>query len=1047
MADYRRKLQDLLIELFQFNDSGDLDFGIYAIMNYKRDEIVRFIERDLLDAIEQGLQLTSNAQREQAEREYEEAVRALGAEFGDDPAPVDAAGNLTEAVRNAPGATARALRDQFEKARGARAAAHLSADLEAQVYNDLYRFFARYYDDGDFISQRRYGAANKYAIPYNGEEVFLYWANFDQYYVKSGESFTDYRFGLPCDLASPPAAVQFKLQAASVAQDNVKGDRRFFVLAGEAPVAWDADARTLTVAFEYRPLTGPESQRAGTQKQQEKLNADAEAAILAAVPDKTVKARLAALEGEKERQRTVLARHLGRYTARNTRDYFIHKDLRGFLARELDFYLKSEVLRLEDVDWKQPGMAGMAAARLGTVRLIAGKVIAFLSQIEEFQKRLWEKRKFVVQSDYCVTLDRVPEALYPEIAANDAQRAEWVRLFAIDEIAESTVTPGYSAPLTVAFLKAHPFLVLDTGFFDARFRDRLVGSFDDLDGQTDGLLVHGENFQALRLLEARYRGQVKCIYIDPPYNTDASAIDYKNGYKASSWMSLINDRTEASRPCLTEDGVLVSAIDDEQHRELSFMLDRIFGGTLLGTICVRSNPSGRPTKTGYSVSHEYLLFAGDANAAAIARMPPTAEQMARFSEHDEVGPFEWRNLRREGSNSDRFARPALYYPIYISDSSIRVPEMSWNEKKREWEVQELPKPSEQIVLPDNENGDQKTWRWGWETVMASLSDLSVRRDRSGRDYVYHKRRPHEEGVVSVSSWFDAKYSATEHGTALLKDLFGHSPFSYPKSIYAVMDAIWISGASRRNATTLDYFAGSGTTAHAVINLNREDGGHRKYILVEVADHFDTVLRPRIQKVVYAADWKDGKPVPGSPGQSHMFHYVRLESYEDALNNVRFRQVEEPLLETLHEMPDYLLSYLLEYETAGSPSLLDLRQFDRPFDYRLNITRRDVSEPRVVDLVTTFNFLLGLRVRTLRRFERAGRPAVRVTGQDGSGQRVCVLWRDIPPLADMEAEKGWLQAHVLEGVPYDRLYINGESPLPGALPIEPEFKRLMFEGVA
>ena len=232
--------------------------------------------------------------------------------------------------------------------------------------------------------------------------------------------------------------------------------------------------------------------------------------------------------------------------------------------------------------------------------------------------------------------------------------------------------------------------------------------------------------------------------------------------------------------------------------------------------------------------------------------------------------------------------------------------------------------------------------------------------------------------------------------------------------------------------------------HATVRIE----GNRKYILVEMADYFDTILKPRIQKVAYAADWRDGKPVAGSPGQSHMFHYLRLESYEDTLNNLRFRSLDGPLFAALDAMPDYLLHYMLDYETAGSPSLLDVAQFEPPFAYQLNITRHDVTEPRTIDLVATFNFLLGLRVRTIRRFEREGAPVVRVTGEDPAGRRVCVLWRDVPPLEEMEAEKAWLQAEALAGVAYDRLYINGESALPGSdvLAIEPEFKRLMFEGI-
>jgi adenine-specific DNA-methyltransferase len=272
--------------------------------------------------------------------------------------------------------------------------------------------------------------------------------------------------------------------------------------------------------------------------------------------------------------------------------------------------------------------------------------------------------RFVVDTGYCVTLDKVPVKLYPAVIANTTQMEEWKRLFAIQDIEGDLHTPKYTDPVTMEFLKANPFLVLDTAFFDREFTEKLLASFDNLDEVTDGLLVHSENFQAINLLLGRFNGQVKCTYIDPPYNTDASPIMYKNGYKESSWMSMMHDRIALSSTVLQENGTLAVAIDDTQQRELSFILSEIFENRLLGTFCVRSNPSGRPMQTGYSVAHEYVMFAGKSTQAVIGRMPATAEQMSRFSECDDIGRFEWRNLRREGSNSDRNARRFLYYPIY-----------------------------------------------------------------------------------------------------------------------------------------------------------------------------------------------------------------------------------------------------------------------------------------------------------------------------------------------------------------------------------------------
>src|SRR5690606_3686274 len=136
------------------------------------------------------------------------------------------------------------------------------------------------------------------------------------------------------------------------------------------------------------------------------------------------------------------------------------------------------------------------------IRRIAHKIIDFLAQLEDFQKKLWLKKKFVVETSYCIRLGVIPEEFYPEIAANDAQREEWVRLCAIDEIKGDLTTPGYSVPLTVEFLKAHPTLIVDTARFDPNFTARLLEAIGNLDEIEDGTFFHSENFQALSLMQA-----------------------------------------------------------------------------------------------------------------------------------------------------------------------------------------------------------------------------------------------------------------------------------------------------------------------------------------------------------------------------------------------------------------------------------------------------------------------------------------------------------------------------------------------------------------
>ncbi|MDP1534790.1 MAG: DNA methyltransferase, partial [Rubrivivax sp.] len=421
--------------------------------------------------------------------------------------------------------------------------------------------------------------------------------------------------------------------------------------------------------------------------------------------------------------------------------------------------------------------------------------------------------------------------------------------------------------------------------------------------------------------------------IDPPYNTDASPIDYKNGFREASWLSLMDERIAASKRLMSDAAVLVAAIDDAEGAALRSLLQIQFESNVLGTVPVRSNPPGRPTKRGFSIAHEYLHFAGRSEAAVIGRMNPTEEQAARFGEADELGVFEWRNLRREGSNSDRDARRALHYPLFLSDSTIRVPRMSWDEDTEEWSLNETPRESETIVLPIDDAGNEKTWRWSHEKVAASGTEIVVRKDRTGKNYVYYKRRPNEEGVVAVTAWFGARYSATEHGTALLKKLFGRSPFKYPKSMHAVADSIYVAGAGSRQSTTLDYFAGSGTTAHAVINLNRDDGGQRNFILVEQGEYFDTVTLPRVAKVMACPDWKDGHPKEGvqhdaEAGDEPETHWsrrtlpivqvLRIERYEDSLDALALPGAAADAGQGELAGFDALLRYVADVQDSANP---------------------------------------------------------------------------------------------------------------------------------
>ena len=528
-------------------DQADLDFGIYRIMNQKRDQIESYLNNDLRWQVTEAIRENASNDAEAVKKELTQLVATLtAAGMNPDDAP-----------------KVKELKERIARCGN-------SEELENEVYSHLTIFFGRYYDGGDFISQRRY-KKDVYAIPYEGEEVKLYWANADQYYIKTAEYFRNYRFAVDgdkfCEFTLREATTE---QNNNVAQNNME---RRFALCEETPV--EVIGNTLHIYFTYELYPKATKQKA--------LIEAAFEVIKDTVPQEFI-SLLALRPTESDRTRTLLQKHLNTYVARNSFDFFIHKDLGGFLSRELDFYIKNEILVIDDINARTPDEFLKHLTVIKAIKRVGMKLITFLASLENYQKRLWLKKKFVVESNYCITLDRVPEKFYAEIATNDAQREEWMLLFAIDEITSQNTDDSfvagksrYSVPLTVEFLKENPFLVLDTKFFTAEFKNALLASIDHIDEQCDGLLINSENFQALELLQEKYRGCVKCVYIDPPYNTGDDDFAYKDCLKESSWLTFIENRLQSSRAFYQAGGTFAASIDINEIDHLTELLDKELG--------------------------------------------------------------------------------------------------------------------------------------------------------------------------------------------------------------------------------------------------------------------------------------------------------------------------------------------------------------------------------------------------------------------------------------------------------------------------------------
>ena len=375
------RLKEILREMFQL-DRGDLDFGLYRIMKMKATEIEAFLDNDLLPQAKTSLEGIADSERsalEKALAQAEASARGLGVDPDTVPRVIE-------------------LRNQLKEVKA-------DGKAEAEVYNLLANFFDRYYDEGDFMPLRRYtsGGKSTYLIPYDGEEVKLHWANADQYYIKTTENYASYAFA--ADKGEAARRVRFEIAAADNIKEANDKQRRFVLADGEDAVALDGD--DLVVLFEHRPLTDAEkrtSPRNGA-RQQDWANDASATRIVAALERlgsdwRTLLADPAPTEASPDR--TVLEQHIRRYTAKNSFDYFIHKDLGGFLRRELDLYLKNEVLNVDDLAAGDDARLRRALARMRAVRDVAEKIISFLAQLENFQKRLWLKKKFVLETHWCV---------------------------------------------------------------------------------------------------------------------------------------------------------------------------------------------------------------------------------------------------------------------------------------------------------------------------------------------------------------------------------------------------------------------------------------------------------------------------------------------------------------------------------------------------------------------------------------------------------------------------------------------------------------------
>ena len=1030
---------DLLKGIFEL-DKSDLDFGIYRIMNIRKNEIEKFLNEDLPKKVEESLAPFASKGKEELlkkKADIERQASDLGVEISAIPK----------------------LREQYESVkRELQSGTDLSA-LETDVYSNLFSFFNRYYDDGDFISKRRY-KEGVYAIPYEGEEVKLYCANQDQYYIKTSENFKDYVF------TADGWTVHFNLVDATTEQNNNKetdDSKRTFMLFNEDEENYpgvktfecDSDKKELIIRFIF-------DIPADKKKKYEEENYTRICDYIVKEHKELMNVLLSNVSTDKKDPLTLIQKHLKGYIAKNTFDYFIHKDLGGFLTRELDFYIKNEVMHLDDLDTSNEVRVESYLAKVKAIKKVGKIIVDFLAQIENFQKKLWLKKKFVVETNWCITLDKIDESFYEEIRNNKEQIQEWIELYAIDEIANGEeCQESWTNPPSVEFLKQNQNLLIDTKNFSENFKEKIIATIDGLDEACNGVMFNGDNYHILNLIQKKYSNKIKCLYIDPPYNAKSSEILYKNTFKDSAWLSLMDNRISLASNLLNEKGVSVIAIDEVEQVHLGELLKSCFPYKTSVAVSVVHNPSGQQGKN-FSFTNEFAYFVYEDVDGIIGLENRNEEEWDTRTFRDNSGNS---NLRTDAAN--------CFYPIYVKDDKIvgfgQVPSDDFHPQGRNVAIDD----GVLEVWPIDNHGVEKKWVFEIATVQSIFSELWIKKDEKSNsiDIMRTKKRFRHK-----TTWTDKRYSANSYGSAVLTAM--GVPFSYPKSIYNVQECICAALSDEKDGLVLDYFAGSGTTGHAVLLQNYLDKGNRKFILGEMGSYFEKATKTRIKKATYAVDikcWSKGKPLKRDMGVSQIIKYMKLESYEDALSNISLNKPDSTVSSLFGD--EYLINYMLDIESKGS--LLNMGAFKSPFEYQMKITEKNESKLHKVDVIETFNYLVGLTVvrQGATKYYSVTKPKTpdyegavdlinnpngdyafrQIEGTLPDGRRALIIWRNIGDnvLENNAALDAYFSKYRLnpQDREYDVIYVNGDNNLENLKTeseswkvqlIETEFNNRMFE---
>ena len=727
-----------------------------------------------------------------------------------------------------------------------------------ELFDKLYYFFSRYFtESGSIYFNSTPFHNNIYEKVYTDEkDVILFWKTQMLYYVKTDRIFRS----MPVEFDG----FRFYFDASNI--ENKKANEKRALVFELKQVSEDPPAPGLRRAGGIIDFTVTYSEKGRKTKTDEILKA-------------LKKNGVAIKEEELEKAFRVFGKQ-------SEVDFFINKNAKAFLQ---------EQFKLWSYQYFWDGAKEWSSERVDQLQIlkdIAFKIIDFISQFEDELVKIWNKPKFVRNSNYVITLDRILSACHSERSEESCkviekilkdrgikeQIKEWQELGIVDD--KFKVEDIFETDLTGTHLsKKYEHLPIDTKYFK-NLELEILALFDDLDNQLDGWLIKSENYQALNTILPKFKERIKCIHIDPPYNTETSGFLYVNTYQHSSWLTMMENRIRIGFELISRDGSFLCHIDENEYEHLQLLFEQFSVANAGTVVWDKRNPmnAGR----GVATQHEYIIWRSRQETPIYLRndsillMLKAAEKIVQknggVTEKAQKEYAAWVSSNPELTGGEKAYRFLDEQGRIYQSVSLRAPEPRVDPKFHK----PLIHPVTGKPCPVPPNGFSRTP----ETLQRMMKRGEI---MFGEDETIQPRQK-VQLTVETKRQISSVIQDARKGKADLDPLGLDFPYCHPVSLYGKL--IGAASASTDDIV-LDFFAGSGTTAQAVINLNRKDGKKRKYILVEMGNYFNNTIIPRVKKVVFSDNWKNGRAYEGK-GIGHFLKYYELEQYEEALANCKYK---------------------------------------------------------------------------------------------------------------------------------------------------------------